>query len=53
MKADNTLTCTHDLTRLTNAHEKSRHNTLKPTWRGFVAWKFGIWVPKFEFFLEF
>jgi hypothetical protein len=40
MGSDNTLTCTDDLTRLINANEQSRHNTLKPTWQDFVGLKF-------------
>jgi hypothetical protein len=40
MQTENTLTCTDDLTRLTNAHEQSRRNTLKPTWQDFVSLKF-------------
>jgi hypothetical protein len=31
-----------DLTRLTNAHEQSRRNTLKPTWQDFSARNFDI-----------
>jgi hypothetical protein len=40
IQTDNTLTCTDDLTHLTNAHEESRHNTVKPTWQDFVGLKF-------------
>jgi hypothetical protein len=40
IETDNTPTCTDDLTHLTNAHEWSRHNTLKPTWQDFVGLKF-------------
>ena len=36
------LTSTNDLTRLANAHEQSRHNTLKPTWQDFSALNFDI-----------
>jgi hypothetical protein len=40
-ETDNTLICTDDLTRLTNAHESSRHSTfLKPIWQDFVCVKF-------------
>jgi hypothetical protein len=39
-ETDKTLTCTDDLTRLTNAHESSRHNALKPTWQDFSALNF-------------
>ena len=42
IETDNTLTCTDDLTRLTNAHEQSRHNTLKPTWHDFSVVNFDI-----------
>jgi hypothetical protein len=31
IETDITLTGSDDLTRLTNAHEESRHNTMKPT----------------------
>jgi hypothetical protein len=40
IETDNTLTCTDDSTRLTKAHEYSRHNTLKLTWQDFVSLKF-------------
>ena len=36
------LTCMNDLTRLTNAHEQSHRNTLKPTWQDFSALNFDI-----------
>jgi hypothetical protein len=36
------LTCTNDLTRLTDAHEQSRRNTLKPTWQDLSALNFDI-----------
>ena len=36
------LTCTNDLTCLANAHQQSRHDTLKPTWQDFSALNFDI-----------
>jgi hypothetical protein len=40
VEKDNTLTCTDDLSRSRNAHEYSRHNTLKPTWQDFFGLEF-------------
>ena len=36
------LTCTNGLTRLANAHEYSRHNTLRSPWQDFTALNFDI-----------
>ena len=36
------VTFTNDLTRLPNAHEYSRQNTLRPPWQDFSALNFDI-----------